>query len=61
MEEDRGHDAFEVLIGTLADVDARGDVELDVLLERLVGIRVGVLVNVGLQEDRTDLAPTQWR
>ena len=60
MEEVRGNDAFEVFIGTLADVDARGDVEL-VLLERIVGIRVGVLVKVGLQEGRTDLAPTHWR
>ena len=56
MEEDRGNDAFEVFIGTLADVDARRNVELVVLLERLVGIRVGVLVKVGLHEGRTDLA-----
>ena len=61
MEEDRGNDALEVFIGTLAHVDARGDVELDVLLERLVGIRVGVLVKVGLHEGRTDLAPAHWR
>ena len=61
MEEDRGNGALEVFIGTLANVDARGDVEFYALLEGIVGVRVGVLVKVGLHEGRTDLAPTHWR